>query len=144
MSETTTEAVDRAIDSMMRDDADYDQIIDVIQALAACVTELEGALGSHHAEVGHNIWRFWRDQARDSAKKNTILAARVAELEAENARLNMILTARDAFDRGEPSQPPHTGRTRAALQKDTTEDHADEMMRLDRQTRAQQRKTDHG
>jgi len=39
-----------------------------------------------------------------------------AALEAENARLRTILAARDAYDRGEPSRPPQTGKARTALQ----------------------------
>lgn len=42
-----------------------------------------------------------------------IPAARIAEQEAENARLRALLDAHDAWARGEPSRPP-----RAALGKD--------------------------
>jgi hypothetical protein len=39
----------------------------------------------------------------------------LAKAEAENARLRMILAARDAYDRGEPSTPPITGKPKRAL-----------------------------
>lgn len=50
------------------------------------IEELEAALDSHHAEVGHNIWRFWSQKARETASRNKAL-------EAENARLADVLTA---------------------------------------------------
>ena len=42
-------------------------------------------------------------------------ADRITALEAENERLRAILDARDAYDRGEPSNPPKTGKPKAAL-----------------------------
>ena len=42
-------------------------------------------------------------------------AARADIAEAEAAKLRMILAARDAYDRGEPSQPPVTGMAKRAL-----------------------------
>ena len=42
-------------------------------------------------------------------------AAAIKALQAEVARLRMISAARDAYDRGEPSQPPVTGKPPAAL-----------------------------
>lgn len=41
---------------------------DTVTALQAKVADLEAALDSKHAEVGSNIWRFWRDQAQECAK----------------------------------------------------------------------------
>lgn len=40
--------------------------------LRARVAELEAALDSHHAEVGHNIWRFWLDKAQEAVGKLAI------------------------------------------------------------------------
>ncbi len=48
--------------------------------------------------------------------------ADVTDLAKELARLQMILAARDAYERGEPSRPPVTGRTPADLPPHATED----------------------
>ena len=47
----------------------------------------------------------------------TAAEARAAAAEAERDRLAALLKARDAFDAGEPSKPPHTGKDRGALAK---------------------------
>jgi hypothetical protein len=43
------------------------------------------------------------------------LATAYLALAEKNDRLRMILAARDAFDAGEPSQPPETGREKTTL-----------------------------
>lgn len=40
-----------------------------LRAQAARIAELEAALDSKHASVGHNIWRFWSDKACEMADK---------------------------------------------------------------------------
>lgn len=45
-------------------------------------------------------------------------AARIRALEAENARLQMLLAARGRLDAGEPSNPPTTGRAATPLVPD--------------------------
>jgi len=57
----------------------------------ARVAELEAAIDSEHAEVGYNIWRFWRDKARQTAESNTRLRARVAAVLEEAAGLCKVL-----------------------------------------------------
>lgn len=44
-------------------------------------------------------------------------ADRIEELISERDRLAGLLSARDAYDRGELSQPPHSGRNPATLAK---------------------------
>jgi hypothetical protein len=53
----------------------------------ARVEELEAAIDSEHADVGHNIWRFWRDQARETAERNKELRVLAAARTEETAEL---------------------------------------------------------
>jgi hypothetical protein len=43
--------------------------------------EMAAALDSAHAEVGSNIWRFWRDKCREMLAQRDEARARVAKLE---------------------------------------------------------------
>lgn len=49
--------------------------------MADRIDELEEALDSKHASVGHNIWRFWSDKAREIAKKLDEARSRIERLE---------------------------------------------------------------
>jgi hypothetical protein len=67
-----------------------------LNAAEAEKLELERALDSHHADVGHNIWRFWRDKANEMlAKKNAAEARERAADELANAVA--YLETADAF-----------------------------------------------
>ncbi len=65
IEKVTFEAVNSEID---RELASW--INATLSAQAARIAELEAALDSEHASVGHNIRRFWSGKALEMAKKN--------------------------------------------------------------------------
>ena len=61
------------------------------------IAELEAALDSEHASVGHNIWRFWSDKAREIAGKNTELRQKIKTTRNDALREAASLDWRDEW-----------------------------------------------
>jgi len=97
MTDTSTEAVTKRADFLASaKGAKMQDVADLLRALAAERDELAAALDSHHAEVGSNIWRFWRDKAREPAGENTRLRALAAERDKWREEWRRMTAERDA------------------------------------------------
>jgi hypothetical protein len=88
--------------------------------LADAQAALDAAEIEHGITSNGNLWRFWAKKASDLAKGNTTLRSQLATAHQEAARVRMILQAVEAYEAGEPSQPPVTGLPKRALINTTT------------------------